>query len=206
MAKSHKAKTNEYKEMYKEFKILAKRADQRLRELERVKENDPRFKNILKWAYRKAMRNIRSWSGEDADTFNKGVPRQQTKDFTLKQLQAKKADVVEFLNSVTSTKRETIKMFKARADKINELYGTNFTWEELGTVFEDKENNEFYQKGGVTYLQAVSYMKDYEKNITEILETLEDNERIVLRTGNKKANKLGLEILEKYGLDFKDLY
>ena len=67
----------------------------------------PGFENILKWGYARAMRDIQQWT-PGGRTFNVGVPKQATDDFGLKQLQAKKRDVIDFLNMVTSTKTKTL--------------------------------------------------------------------------------------------------
>lgn len=97
----------------------------------------------------------------------------------------------------------TVDLYQRRADTINERYGTNFSWEELGTVFEDKENNTFYQKGGISYVEAVGYMKDNEE---ALLQSLEDNSRLVIRTGSRKANQIARDLIGEYGLDFTKLY
>ena len=200
---SHKADIETYKIKYKEFKRIAHTADERLRQIRDNYSKRPNFENMINWAYRRAMKDIQSWSGEDAHTFNRDVPRQQTEDFTLKQLKAKINDIKSFLNMPTSTITGTIEVYQKRADSLNENNGTNFTWEELGTVFEDKENNTFYQKGGVSYVKAVSYLKDNEQ---ALLQSLEDNSRLVIKTGNRKANQMARDLIKEYGLDFKDLY
>ena len=184
----------------KEFKKLAKRADERLRNIRDNYSKREGFENMINWAYKRAMRDIRHWSGDDATTFNQG-----TSKLSLTQLKAKKHDVEAFLNMPTSTITGTIGVYQKRADSLNNNpdIQSNFTWEELATVFEDKENNTFYQKGGVSYLKAVSYMKD---NEAELLKALEDKSRLIVRTGNRKANKMAKDMLAEYGLDFTKLY
>lgn len=189
-------KTAEYKEELSLFRKLAKRADQRLRQLEKDAHRSG-FENLLNWAYRKAMKDIRYWSGEGKTTFNRDAPR------NLNQLRAKRKDIEEFLNAPTSMISTTKEMFEQRADTLNEKYGTNFTWEELGNVFENKEENEFYQKGGVSYLQAVSYMKENEESL---LQSLQDGNRAIIKTGNRKANQIARELINEYGLEFNQLY
>ena len=196
-----KRKVSEYQAEYAEFKKLAKRADQRLIELVKVSKQ-PGFENILKWGYARAMRDIQQWT-PGGRTFNVGVPKQATDDFGLKQLQAKKRDVIDFLNMVTSTKTKTLDMFERKAASLNKHPGVNLTWQDLGGVFENKEENSFYQKGGITYLQSVSYLK---ANDERILQQIENGERVTIRTGNRKANKMVKDILNEYGLDFADLY
>lgn len=185
-----------YRAELKEFRTLAHRADQRLRQLKKDSKRAG-FENITNWAYQKAMRDIRYWSGEGAHTFDRDAPT------SLNQLRAKKRDIMEFLQAPTSTITGTKKMFAERAKNLNEKYGTNFDWEDLGNVFENKEENEFYQKGGVSYLKAVSYMKENEESL---LESLEENKRATVRTGNAKVNSMVRDLLKNKGLDFTDLY
>ena len=182
----------------KDFQKLAKRADERLRQIRDNYSKRKGFENMINWAYKKAMRDIKHWSGNDATTFNQGASK-----LSLNQLRAKKHDVVEFLNAPTSKISSTVDLYQRRADTINERYGTNFSWEELGTVFEDKENNDFYQKGGISYVEAVGYMKDNEE---ALLRSLEDNSRLVIKTGSRKANQMARDLISEYGLDFTKLY
>ena len=187
-----------FKSELKEFQKLAKRADERLRQIKDNYSKRKGFENMINWAYKKAMRDIKHWSGNDATTFNQGASK-----LSLNQLRAKKHDVEEFLNAPTSKISSTIDLYQRRADTINERYGTNFSWEELGTVFEDKENNTFYQKGGISYVEAVGYMKDNEE---ALLQSLEDNSRVVIKTGSRKANQIARDLIKEYGLDFTKLY
>ena len=187
-----------FKSELKEFQKLAKRADERLRNIRDNYSKRKGFENMINWAYKKAMRDIKHWSGNDATTFNQGASK-----LSLNQLRAKKHDVEEFLNAPTSKISSTVDLYQRRADTINERYGTNFSWEELGTVFEDKENNTFYQKGGISYVEAVGYMKDNEE---ALLQSLEDNSRVVIKTGSRKANQMARDLISEYGLDFTKLY
>ena len=187
-----------FKAELKEFKKLAKRADERLRQIKDNYSKRKGFENMINWAYKKAMRDIKHWSGDDATTFNQGASK-----LSLNQLRAKKHDVEEFLNAPTSKISSTVDLYQRRADTLNERYGTNFSWEELGTVFEDKENNVFYQKGGISYVEAVGYMKDNEE---ALLQSLEDNSRLVIKTGSRKANQMARDLISEYGLDFTKLY
>ena len=182
----------------KDFKKLAKRADERLRQIRDNYSKRKGFENMINWVYKKAMRDIKHWSGNDATTFNQGASK-----LSLNQLRAKKHDVEEFLNAPTSKISSTVDLYQRRADTLNERYGTNFSWEELGTVFEDKENNDFYQKGGISYVEAVGYMKDNEE---ALLQSLEDNSRLVIKTGSRKANQMARDLISEYGLDFTKLY
>ena len=198
-----KRNTSAYEEEYKRFQKLAHRADQRLRELGRVAEQSG-FENITRWAYQKAMRDIKSWSGENKKTFQRDVPKQPTAKFGLKQLRAKTRDVIDFLEAPTSTKTGTKSMFQQRADNLNKKYGTSFDWEDLGNVFDQKEENPVYEKfGGKTYLKAVDYLKN---NEDQIMKSLMSQEKVAVRTGNRKVNQAVKTLLDEYGIQFGELY
>ena len=198
-----KRNTSAYEEEYKRFQKLAHRADQRLRELGRVAEQSG-FENITRWAYQKAMRDIKSWSGENKKTFQRDVPKQPTSKFGLKQLRAKTRDVIDFLDAPTSTKTGTKSMFQQRADNLNKKYGTSFDWEDLGNVFDQKEENPVYEKfGGKTYLKAVDYLKN---NEDKIMKSLMSQEKVAVRTGNRKVNQAVKTLLDEYGIQFGELY
>lgn len=192
-----KRKMDAYESELKQFRTLAKRADQRLREIERY-VNRSGFENMTNWAYKKAMRDIQYWSGEGKTTFNRDAPT------SLKQLRAKTRDIQEFLNAPTSTMTGTKKMYQNRADILNKRYGTSFSWEDLGDVFDRKEENEFYQKfGGKTYLKAVDYLKNNEE---KIMKGLMARENITIRTGNRKVNTAVNQLLDEYGIQFGELF
>lgn len=194
---SKKKNVEAYKTELQEFRKLAKRADQRLRELERL-ANDQGYSNVKSWAYKKAMRDIKHWSGEGRATFNRDAPR------NLNSLRAKRRDVEDFLNAVSSTKRGIDKMYRRRAESINQKYGTNFSWEQLGNVFDNKEENIIYEKaGGKSYLKAINYLNQNEKSI---MKQLMSGDKVTVRTGNRKANQVVKEILDNYGIQFNELY
>lgn len=194
---SKKKNVEAYKTELQEFRKLAKRADQRLVALEKMQREEG-FENILSWGYRRAMRDIKHWSGEGVKRFNRDVPK------NLNSLRAKRRDVEDFLNYVTSTKTGVKSVFVRRANTINSRYGTNFTWEQLGNVFDDKERNPLYEKiGGKTYLKAVAYLNQNEKSI---MKQLMSGDKVTVRTGNRKANQAVRELLDNYGIQFNELY
>ena len=192
-----KRKMDTYESELKEFRTLAKRADQRLREIERYAQRAG-YENMTNWAYKKAMRDIQYWSGEGKTTFNRDAPT------SLKQLRAKTRDIEEFLNMPTSTMTGTKEMYQSRADNLNQKYGTSFSWEDLGNVFDRKEENVIYQKfGGKTYLKAVDYLKN---NEDRIMKGLMSREKMTIRTGNRKVNTAVNQLLDEYGIQFGELF
>lgn len=137
--------TSKREDLLREYRRLAKRADQRLVRLERYAEKTG-FESVKKYAYRVAMRDIRAWSGSEAKRFNTKAPK------NTNQLKAKIADIKKFLESASSTLKPTketkgiLAVYESRANTINDKYGTNFTWESLATFYESGINEKLDSK------------------------------------------------------------
>lgn len=143
-----------YEQMLVEYKRLAKRADQRLVRIEQY-ANQPNYQGMTKFAYSKAMRDIKAYSGQGAKRFNTAPPKNP------KQLQAKINDIKAFLEAPSSTKKGVTNIYKQRVATFNQHYGTNFTWQEYGAFFEssewDKIKSEF--RYADTLVKAVASIK-----------------------------------------------
>ena len=188
----------EYQALVKEYKSLAKKADQRLVRLEKL-STQKGFRNVTKFAYNRAMKDIQYWSGAGATRFNRDIPR------NINSLRARINDVRHFLEDTkTSTKRDIIKTFKKRADTINSKYGTTMKWDDLANFYDSKTwidlNREF---GSDTAMQAVGEVQTREK---EIKRSLKKGEIQVIRLSNKKVEFAVNKILEEQGLSFFDMY
>ena len=126
---------SDYNELVSVYRTLAKTADQRLVRLESY-AYDENMGNVLQWAYARAQRDIEQWSGSEAKRFNTAPP-------TKKQsLIAKIKDIQTFIEAPSSTKQGIKNVYQKRAQTINEKYGTNLTWENIGDFFE----SEMYKK------------------------------------------------------------
>ena len=139
-------------ELQKIYKREAKRADQRMRELERATAR-PEYKHILEWSYARAQDDLSALFGEGVSRFDRTI---KSKGKLQKALGAVRA----FLNSETSTigKGKAIdgvgetsgikEMFDDRAQKLNAWmeknagYNPNFNTEQ----FHDFVQNQRYQK------------------------------------------------------------
>ena len=195
-----KKKTDEYSRLLKKYKQLAKRADQRLVRLEQL-SGVKGFKSVLKYAYKKAMKNIQSWSGQKANRFNTKPPTD------LKQLRKKISDIEEFLSKKTSTKRGIMSVYRKRAKTLNSRYGTKFTWEDLGKFFEspefEKYGNDQTGYGSKTYVMAVGELQNNEK---DLIKAIKNHEPINLDIEDEKVNEAVNDLIGRYGVDFKKLY
>lgn len=183
----------DYESLLKEYRKLAKRADQRLVRLESYK-HDKGFKTAIKWSYAKALRDIKSWSGSDAKRFNTKPPE------SVAGLKAKIQDIKNFLESPTSTKKGIMNVYKKKADTINKRYGTNFTWENLANYYmsgmAEKLDAEY---GSKTALKSIAEIQKHDKEeIQAIQKTSESHlqieDKIVKATVNKILEDEGLNL------------
>lgn len=154
-------------EIEKEYNRLAKKADARLRALESY-QWDKNFKTSTKWAYAKAMRDIKSWGGKRRfQTSPKGLSDTE--------LHMKIKDIEAFLEAPTSTKTGIIKVYKKRVETLNKKLNTNYTWQEFANFIQ----SDTYKKidslfGSNTILSVVSKTK---KLNTKIIDEIEKDKK-----------------------------
>ena len=145
-----------YSDLLKEYRKLAKRADQRLVRLEKLSQQKG-FEGVLRYGYARAQRDIKVWGGANATRFNIKPPQagliegesaaehQKAQERILK---SKIADIKKFLDpnqTKTSTKSQILKVYKHRANEINKKFGSGFTWQDLA---------DFHERGVWEKLQA----------------------------------------------------
>lgn len=222
---NRKARQKKYDALVKEYRKLAKRADQRLVRLERYAKQ-PKYKNVTEFAYKVAMRDIRSWSGENANRFNTKPPAK------IQSLKAKISDIEKFLQSASSSIKPTKDnavykeidgqkilisggidlTYQKRAATLNERYGTDITWENIGQIFESA----LYRKMSKKYdsKSAVIIIGKMQANEEEILKAFENKKALNMVIPLKEGSKSRDQILEEkvnnalryYKKDIKSLY
>lgn len=137
------------------YRRIAKVADTRLLRLEDLAKQEG-YGNADQWAYKKAMRDISTWSGEGAKRFNTKAPE------STRQLQAKINDIKSFLGSASSTKAGIKKVYQTRANSLNSNYGTKFTTADLEDLFSSslwkKVDAKTYDSD--TVMKAIGYIGD----------------------------------------------
>lgn len=145
------------KELQEAYKKEAKRADQRMRELER-KSNDPKYKAALDWSYARAQDDLSALFGEDVTRFDRKI-----KDRA--KLNKAMAAVKAFLNSDTSTigkgkelrgigeTQGIIEMYDKRANAFNSwiVKNTKSDFQFTTEQFRDFVQNQKYQKARQKY-------------------------------------------------------
>lgn len=200
----------EYINAYIEYKQKAKKADQRLVRLEAL-AHEEHFRGVLEFGYKRAIRDIASWGGNKR--FNTAPPT------TLTQLEAKIADIENFIAASTSTKTTILEIYQKRADTFNKgyvnkqgqlvggwgnEYGVEFTWEDIANYYEDKKNvRKDIQLGSKTEVRALAVIKKLGKDVAgDILETRKKIQRI---TGDDKILAKEVENLVKQGYTYDNL-
>lgn len=173
------------------YRRLAKQADQRLVRLEAA-SREKGYEGIKTYAYGLAMKNIKSYSGEDATRFNTKPPVDQ------KQLQAKVNDMIQFLNSPTSTKSGVTAMYKKRTETLNRKYGTNFTWQEAGRFFEDKKDSFNKDWNSSLILKSIGKLQKNADTIKNELQESADRHKVV---SDEDINNAIYEKLSKNGIN-----
>lgn len=155
---------DDIQELEKVYHRLAKSADQRLVRLEKAAEEE-NYGHATEWAYARAMRDIKAWSGDEAKRFNTAPPK------TKAQLLAKIEDIKTFLESPTSTKKGIKETLQKRANTLNERYGTNFSWDDVGTFFESKLHDKIdFNMSSSTKLKAIGKIMEKGDDIKKELE------------------------------------
>ena len=155
---------NQRREYLKDFyKQKAKAADQRLVNLESLAKKQG-YREVTQWAYRQAMRDIRAEWGEDAKRFNRKIPD------NLNSIYKDINRVLNFLESPTSSKKGIDEIYNKRAQTINERYGVDVSWSNVGDLF----NSILYEKvskqyGSKTALKAIATIQANKKDVTKAL-------------------------------------
>lgn len=194
-----------YEELVKEYKKLAKRADQRLVRLEAQAITKP---SVLDWAYKKAMYNTEKFTGKKKGKmrFNVGIPETET------MLKRKIEAIREFLKAPTSKVSSIKKIEKQRIKALNDKAGANLsmsTWLKLLETGKFEELIDAY--GSSTAVEAIGTMKKDGKKIEKLAKEAED-QNISLSEKLKEETDYDFvlretisDILKKEGLDINSL-
>lgn len=186
----------EYDDLLKVYRKAAKAADQRLVRLERLSQEE-NYKTADKYAYAKAQRMIKEWSGEEASRFNTKPPA------SASSLKEKIQDIKSFLGSTTSTKSGIKSVHMRRAETLNKKYGTNYSWEQWDTFL----NSELIKKlddkfgtspktGGTSREEAIG---TFVRNRDEIVESLEKANKTEIYVEDDMVGSVVRDLIAKNG-------
>jgi hypothetical protein len=193
--------TDLYNDYLKEYNRLAKKADRRMRELERFSRYEE-FEGVLNYAYRGAKKAIAKYTPPG---YEDKQPRwQRNAPMDTRTLSAKIKDIENFLNKPTSTITGVVKIYKKRTATINKKYGTKFTWQQLAAYFEtgglsEKSGDKF---GSKTLLVAIGEIQAKKKTALDIIAgKVEDH----IQVDDTKVQHTVDSLLSEYGKDLTAL-
>ena len=192
-----------YDELEKVYRTLAKSADQRLVRLEKYSQEEG-YENIKEWAYARAMHDIKQWSGKEADRFNTKPPASKT------DLLSKIQDIRTFLESKTSTKQGITSVYKKRADSLNKTmradYGDDWedvNWKDMAQYFDSALYKKLNEKYGSDLIMLV--MSTVKKDRKKIAEDIKQNKDIHLKLDDEEAQVKLDDIINAYPKEVKAL-
>ena len=178
------------------YRTLAKSADQRLVRLEKYKDQED-YGNAMQWAYRRAMRDIRSWGGEEATRFNIKAPD------SVAGLKAKIEDIKTFLKSQSSTKKGLAQINQKRVDKINELYSTDFTVKDVKNFFESNLWKELSDDASYGSENAARVIGQIKRNKKAVVKAIEKSKKAVVQVPDKMIKSLVEKAIKAHGPELK---
>lgn len=186
---------DDYNELVKVYRTLAKCADQRLVRLEAY-QHDKDFKTAIQWAYARAMHDIQQWSGSEAKRFNTAPPASKV------DLVSKIQDIKHFLESPTSTKKGIVDVYKKRADTLNRTMRkdnpdwTNLTWKDMAQYFDSALNDKLDQEyGSKTKMKVFASLK---KNRKEIIDDIKEKKDQHIKVNDEVLEIQLNNIISKY--------
>lgn len=193
---------DDYEELKKIYRTLAKSADQRLVRLEAY-QHEKGFEVSTKWAYERAMHDIHTWSGTEAKRFNTEPPTDKV------DLISKIQDIKHFLESPTSTKKGIITVFKKKADSLNETMKKDnpdwedLTWKDMAQYFDSKLYDKIdEQYGSKTKFNIIASLK---KNKKEILEDIKEKKDQHVKVTDEVLQITIDDIIKKYPKEVEEL-
>lgn len=164
-----------YKELLKEYRKLAKRADQRLVRIEAA-SHEKQYSGIKEMAYKNAMRDIAVYSGKGAKRFNTKPPESHAA------LQRKINDIKNFLNMKTSKVSGLREINKKRVEHINKKFNTNFTVSDWKRVNDSGVLDAAKRNYGYTAIEAIANIERDKEALQLAINEAKDREIEISQT------------------------
>lgn len=184
-----------YEDLVKVYKTLAKSADTRMRRLEKLTEQE-NFKGAEEFAYRRALHDINRWNqaaGRTGATWDIAPPKSKAG------ITAKIEDIKRFLRAETSTKTGLTNIQKRRVDTINKRYGTNFSWKQWAKYANSALNKALDKNMGSA--EKIRVIARIQKKKKEVIQAVEEANVKDMTVGNDMVGQLVKDTLKEYGED-----
>ena len=154
-----KTKKSQYRlNLEAEVKPMLQEANMKLLNIEQLAKQEG-FEGIKDFAYYNAMRDIRKIRGEEYKRFN--LPK------NTHQLEKVKRSLESFLGATTSTKKGIVEVFEKNAASLNEKFGSNYTWQQMGQFLKNAKfeqiKADYDSETAVIMLKAILENKDLTK-------------------------------------------
>ena len=112
-------------------------------------------------------------------------------------------DIQTFLSAPTSTKTGIKEIYLKRAQTINEKYGTNFTWEDIGSFFDSTMYSSLDNKyDSDTIVEAWGVIQDNKKLVKKIMKEKDKHikvkDRTKIESGDPMLDKAVYDIVNHY--------
>lgn len=182
---------------------LAKSVDRRLTRLKEA-SSKPFFEHATEYAYEYALNELHRINGDAARHFETKPPTGRKREQMLEVMK-------NFLTMQTSTPGGITAMYKKRSNTFNAKYGTNFTWQEINTYFDTKQNERWASKfGSKTALKVIGQIQRYTKEASkklkiDINKVNRNHIRTVMGESDDMIDELVTKALRDTHLNLKDL-
>lgn len=181
-------------ELLKELKKLSKKADRRLRNLEKLSKEEE-FSGVLNWAYKRAARDAKTWGTKtDNPRFDIRPPED------IQKIEAKIADIEEFLSMKTSTKRGIKSMYREEAQAAAKEAGMEKKgdWQIMAAFYEKKLNDAMDDYGYRTYYAAIKTMRE---NRAAYQKAKRQHRKIVIRGNDEFETRAIQDLIKNHAKD-----
>lgn len=188
----------EHRAIEPQYQRLVQQVNTRFRELKKL-EGQEGFKSVTKWSMRTLKHEAELYGYlTPSGRISAKIPESQSELFSrIRELQ-------KFLTAPTSTKTGIIDIYQKRADTINERYGTDFTWEDMGKYFESssaEKNDTKY--GSKTALMAIG---EIQKQADTLKEQVRQHKAKHIIVEDSQLQKTVDDLLRNKGLTRLGLY
>lgn len=198
-------------ELYKEFRSLAKRADQRAVRLEKYAQR-PGYEAITGFAYRVFQSSLKGFATEkQLAAYAEGVPlRANVVPKSNRQMRAKIGVLRQFLAAQSSTlqgvrqrnpytgeyeiKAGIKEIYMKRAQTFKDRYGLDVPWQKIGSVFESKAYQNLDKKyGSKTILKAIAQIR--RNTDKSVLNAIKSGKDVNVVTVSKDATQAEIDAI-----------